>query len=307
MPDAPTTLNSSLRVALVTGATGFVGSHLVSCLVKSGWQVHIVCRANSRMPDVPEFLRVTKHTHDGSTEGMIRLVGDARPSVVFHLASLFLSQHESSDIERLIQSNVLFGNQLLEAMKIHGVNHFINTGTSWQHYEDQTYSPANLYAATKQAFESLLQYYVEAGGLRAITLKLLDTYGPNDPRPKLMNLLKRVAQDMQPLAMSPGEQWLDLVHVDDVMQAYLTAAERLLAGAVQGHECYAVSSGQPIQLRELVRLVENVLGRSLPINWGARAYRSREVMQPWEGVLLPGWAAQVNLAQAIRDMFSESR
>lgn len=246
------------------------------------------------------------HTHDGTTEGMIRLVGKAKPVVVFHLASLFISQHEASDVERLVVSNVLFGSQLLEAMKTHGVSHIINTGTSWQHYENKAYSPVNLYAATKQALESLLQYYVEAHDLRAITLMLFDTYGSHDPRPKLMNLLKRAAENMQPLAMSPGEQWIDLVHVDDVVQAYLKAADRLLADAVQGHECYAVSSGQPIQLREMVRLVERVLGRSLPINWGERAYRDREVMQAWEGAVLPGWAAQVNLAQSIQTMFADS-
>jgi nucleoside-diphosphate-sugar epimerase len=305
MHDAITTASTSARVALVTGATGFVGSHLVPRLVRAGWQVHVVSRVNSRVPDAPEFFQVKMHTHDGTTEGMIRLIGDAKPVVVFHLASLFLSQHEASDVERLVVSNVLFGNQLLEAMKTHGVSHLINTGTSWQHYENKAYSPVNLYAASKQAFESLLQYYVEAHGLRAITLKLSDTYGPHDPRPKLMNLLKRVAENMQPLAMSPGEQWIDLVHVDDVALAYLNAAERLLAGAVPGYESYAVSSGQPIQLRDMVRLVEGVLGRSLPINWGGRAYRDREVMQAWEGAVLPGWAAQINLAQAIRTMFAD--
>lgn len=298
-------MNKNLRIALVTGATGFIGSHLVLRLMRAGWQVHIVRRANSRIAYAHELSDVKTHTHDGTTEGMIRLVGDVQPEVVFHLASLFLSQHEASDVERLVASNVLFGNQLLEAMKAHGINRLINTGTSWQHYENKVYSPVNLYAATKQAFESLLHYYVEAHGLRAITLKLSDTYGPQDTRPKLMNLLKRVAEDMQPLAMSPGEQWIDLVHVDDVAQAYLTAAERMLADTVQGHECYAVSSGQPIQLREMVRLVEGVLGRSLPIKWGGRAYRNREVMQAWEGTVLPGWSAQVNLAQAIQAMFTD--
>jgi nucleoside-diphosphate-sugar epimerase len=184
MHDAITTASTSARVALVTGATGFVGSHLVPRLVRAGWQVHVVSRVNSRVPDAPEFFQVKMHTHDGTTEGMIRLIGDAKPVVVFHLASLFLSQHEASDVERLVVSNVLFGNQLLEAMKTHGVSHLINTGTSWQHYENKAYSPVNLYAATKQAFESLLQYYVEAHGLRAITLKLSDTYGPHDPRPE---------------------------------------------------------------------------------------------------------------------------
>lgn len=79
-----------------------------------------------------------------------------------------------------------------------------------------------------------MQYYIEASGLRVITLKLFDTYGPDDPRPKLMNLIQRMAMDNQPLAMSPGEQQIDLVHVEDVVRAFMVASERLLAGEVTG-------------------------------------------------------------------------
>jgi len=180
-----------------------------------------------------------------------------------------------------------------------GARDLVNTDTSWQHYENQQYSPVNLYAATKQAFEDLLQYYLEACGLRVVTLNLFDTYGPDDPRPKLMNLLKRVAREQQPLAMSPGEQWIDLVHVDDGVRAYEVAAGRLLKGGVMGHERYAVSSGNPVQLRELVRQVERILGRNLPITWGGRPYRSREVMQPYAGRSLPGWMPQTKLGSGL--------
>lgn len=297
-------LNSAMRVALVTGATGFVGRHLVQKLVEDGWQVHIVTRKDSLLPNSQDFSHVFNHAHDGTAEGMVRLVGDVKPNIAFHLASLFLSQHQPKDVEQLILSNVLFGCQLLEALKINGVKCIINTGTSWQHYENQNYSPVNLYAATKQAFEVLMQYYIEADDLKVITLMLFDTCGTNDSRPKLMNLLKRVAEQNQLLEMSPGEQYIDLVHVDDVVRAYAMAADRLLTKNIIGHEHYAVSSGKPIQLRELVKLVEHEIGKKLTINWGGRAYRDREVMVPWKGDSLPGWTTQVDITQIIRSIFA---
>jgi nucleoside-diphosphate-sugar epimerase len=303
MNNVAVTMKSSPRIVLLSGATGFIGSHLVPLLMRAGWETHIVSRANSRLPSIPEFSMIGNHIHDGSTEGMIDIVKDVKPSLVIHLASIFISQHEPGDVEELIKSNVLFGTQLLEAMRINNVKHLINTGTTWQHYEKKEYSPVNLYAATKQAFEALLQYYIESAGMQVITLKLTDSYGPDDPRPKLMNLLKLIAENMQPLAMSPGEQRIDIVHVDDVVRAYVLAAERLLSGAVEKHERYAVRSGLPLQLREFVRMIEHELGRELPIKWGARTYRVREVMDPWEGGLLPGWSAQVELEQGIRTLF----
>ena len=277
-------------IALITGATGFVGSHLAQHLVTAGWQVHVIIRERSKLPNASVFEHITTHTHDGSTEGMVECVSQASPDVVFHLASLFLSQHETKDVKHLIQSNVLFGNQLLEAMWVNGVSRLINTGTSWQHYNNEDYNPVCLYAATKQAFEAILEYYIQACGVKAITLKLFDTYGLDDSRQKLFNLLNKAATSGDPLNMSPGEQLIDLVHVDDVIGAYLISANRLLEDKVLQHESYAVSSGNPIPLRELVQLYGTVTGKNIAVNWAARPYRFREVMNTWnKGSKLEGW------------------
>jgi nucleoside-diphosphate-sugar epimerase len=292
------------RVALVTGATGFVGSHLARHLVREGWQVHIVTRSDSKLIDAPEFKQMTNHVHDGSTQGMVACVAQAKPDVVFHLASLFLLQHATKDVESLVQSNVLFGNQLLEAMKVNGVSRIVNTSTSWQHYNNEDYNPVCLYAATKQAFEAILEYYVQACDIKAITLKLFDTYGSDDRRPKLFNLLNKAAKTGEPLDMSAGEQLIDLVHINDVTEAYVIAAQRLLDGQVSQHERYAVSSGQPLPLKALVQLYSEVSGQAVAVNWGARPYRYREVMVPWtKGLLLPQWRKSINLIEGLKRAF----
>jgi nucleoside-diphosphate-sugar epimerase len=300
MRNADSTQISDTRVALVTGASGFIGGHLVSRLAREGWQAHIVMREGSHLTATPEFSHVVKHTHDGTTEGMIRLVAEAKPDVVFHLASLFLAQHEPKDVEPLVLSNVLFGGQLLEAMRVNGVNQIVNTGTSWQHYNNEDYNPVCLYAATKQAFKDILAYYTEAASIKAVTLELFDTYGPGDPRPKLFHLLNKTAKSGEVLAMSPGEQLIDIVYIDDVVDAYLCAIETL-DNLSTGHHEYAVSSGKPLPLRELVSIYEKVVGVNLPIDWGKRTYRSREVMVPWnKGQPQAGWHPKISLVEGIR-------
>ncbi|HEY0665075.1 MAG TPA: NAD(P)-dependent oxidoreductase [Gallionella sp.] len=286
--------------ALVTGGSGFVGSHLVRRLVREGWQVHVVGREASCYPEAPEFVHVIKHVHDGSTERLVDCVAQAKPDVVFHLASLFLSQHAIKDVTPLIQSNVLFGNQLLEAMRVNNIKHLVNTGTSWQHYNNEDYNPVCLYAATKQAFEAIMEYYVQACEMEAITLKLFDTYGPDDARPKLFSLLEKAAKTQETLAMSPGEQLIDLVYIDDVLDAYLLAAERLLQNKVSRQETYAITSDEPVQLRELVATFSQVIGKPVPVDWGARTYRPREVMAPWnKGEHLPGWKPKISLREGL--------
>lgn len=292
---------SDRKRALVTGATGFVGSNLVRGLINKDWNVDVIVRSSSNL-DVLDAVKnnLTIHSFDGGMEQMQEIVLKASPDMVFHLASMVLGEHKSSQIEGLISSNITFGSQLLEAMMINGISKFINTGTYWEHYENKQYSPVNLYAATKHAFQTILQYYVEAKGIEVVTLKLFDLYGPNDPRPKLLNLLMRIAETGEPLAMSLGEQKIDLVHIDDVVRAYEVAAMRLVNGKVEGHEVYGVGTFSPVTLKEIVTLLELKTKKKLNIDWGGRPYRSREVMEPWGTYeTLPGWHPEINFRSVV--------
>ena len=290
--------------ALVTGATGYIGSRLCQHLLAEGWEVDALVRPSGR--PLPESLagKVSLRTHDGSTQSLLDSVTQANPDVVFHLASLFIAEHRSEQVTDLINSNVLFGTQLIEACARAGVKRFINTGTSWQHYRSDAYDPVCLYAATKQAFEDILDFYVDAFGIDVITLKLFDTYGPDDPRPKLVNLLLKALRTGEAIGMSPGEQLLDLVHIDDVTRAFAVSAQHLLDGrSPPSHKHYAVSTGKPISVRQLVALLEQVGGKALKVTFGARPYREREVMRPWRaGQQLPHWRAEFDLPSGLTSM-----
>ncbi len=284
--------------ALVTGASGFVGSHLTRHLAASGWEVIAVVRAGSSPAEIP----ATCHTHDGTTEGMVGIMGEARPDVVFHLASLFVAEHRTDQVATLVESNLLFGVQLAEAMRVHGRTRLVNTGTAWQHYQDEDYHPVNLYAATKQAYLELLRFFEEAAGLRVITLELYESYGPGDPRPKLMTALLRAVREGGRLSLTDGRQELDLVHVRDIARAYQRAAERLLDGGFSTSECWAVRTGEPRTVRELVELVGRAAGTRLDADWGARPYREREIMRPPVRPTLPGWGAETALEAGVGEL-----
>lgn len=293
-------MNKSRGRALVTGATGYIGSNLVRHLVTQGWEVHIIARPASDLSILaPVRDALTVHEHDGTAQGMIELVGRARPDYVYHLASLFLGQHTAAQLDSLVLSNVLFSAQLAEAMVTHGVKYLINTGTSWQHHHNEDYNPVNLYAATKQAFEDILKYYVEAANLKVTTLALFDTYGPADPRSKLISILWKTALSQEPIGMSPGEQLIDLVYIDDVIDAFMVATSAIESQQA-GHCRYGVSSGSPVKLRDLANLFAQTTGLSLPITWGGRDYRPREVMVPWTAyAVLPGWKSRVAFEDGI--------
>jgi nucleoside-diphosphate-sugar epimerase len=300
--DPARTASARPSTALVTGGTGYLGSSLVRRLVRDGWRVHVIVRGGSKLDILGAVCdRITVHAHDGTTEGMISIVQSAKPEVVFHLASLFLAQHKPAEVTPLVSSNVLFVSQLAEAMMVNQCHRLVNTGTAWQHFENHDYSPVCLYAATKQAAEDILDYYTQATPLRVVTLKIFDSFGPDDPRPKLFFALRKAALAGTPLDFSPGDQRMNLVYVDDLMEAFCVAGRRLLSGEASGHERFGLASRQTVSLKELIGLVAKAAGRAIPINWGARPYRPREIMEPWTKYeRLPGWEAKVSLEEGIK-------
>ncbi len=292
--------------ALVTGASGYLGSLLCRRLVFEGWQVHVVTRPESSMANIDDIAKsICVHEHDGSMEKMATILLESKPMVIFHLASFFLSDHKPSDIDGLIKSNVLFGTQLAEAAVRAGSLCFLNASTSWVHFLDNSYNPVNLYAATKKAFEDILKFYSESLNLKVITLTIFDTYGPGDWRPKLLNLLADAADKGTVLEMSPGDQKIDLVHAKDVVEAFMTASELVRAKTCNNIEEYGVLSGRPLSLKNIVELFERCSGKKLRIKWGERPYRHREVMVPWsKGKVLPGWTPKHDICAGISELMS---
>ncbi|WP_420316812.1 NAD-dependent epimerase/dehydratase family protein [Ekhidna sp.] len=292
---------------VITGGTGFVGSNLARRLIVDH-NVTLIVRLDSyldNLSDISNELNV--FYYNGQIDSLIEFFKKSNTDCVFHLASLFIAEHTSDQIENLIKSNILFGTQLLEAMKEGGVKRIINTGTSWQHYNNEDYNPVCLYAATKQAFETLIDYYHHGEEFSVITLKLFDTYGETDKRPKLINLLKKFANEGTELSMSMGLQKLDLVHIDDVVEAYLISFQKILKNSKPFNLNYGVSSGKHISIRELVSLFESIYGNKLKINWGDRQYRKREVMIPSiNHIPLPEWQPKINLQNGLKRIINKN-
>lgn len=294
------------KTALLTGITGFIGGALAQRLLGEGWHVHAIVRPNSETSRFKNP-RLTLHRWNGSAVELARIVEVAQPHVAFHLASLFLADHTASQVEELVRSNILFPTQLAEALTAGGCKRLINTGTAWQHFCGEPYRPVNLYAATKQAFDDVLAYYCDTCGLSVTTLKLFDTYGPHDKRRKLIRILIDAARTGQPLDMSPGEQIVDMTHIDDVVDAYMLVADRMLNADRPLRETYLLS-GERHSVCDLVALVGRALCTELTVHFGGRPYRNREVMVPVEvtsETSLPGWRRRRNLESALPTLINQ--
>jgi nucleoside-diphosphate-sugar epimerase len=294
---------------LLTGATGYIGSRLARRFVERGHTVSIICRPNSSFGLIDSIKeKIEIYPIDGSFASINNVIQKSCPDLVIHIASLFLTEHQPSQVKDILRSNVEFPSLLLEAMFRNRVFHFINTNTSWQYFEPDinAYHPTNLYAASKQAYEDILKYYVEACGFSALSLTLYDTFGTDDPRKKLFSLFAKASGSCESVNMSSGLQKIDLVYIDDVVEAFFHASHQLLeSNSNSTYANFTVRTNQPRNLREIAATYESISGRPLKINWGALPHRRREIFMPWEvGVILPNWTAKISLEDGIRRLLN---
>ena len=292
---------------LVTGATGFIGRNLVKLLLDKNSDIHCIVRVNSDITNVDSRAKIFKY--DEHMDQLIAYFNNEKFDGVIHLASLFLATHTRDDVSTLVSSNIKFGTQILEACKESKVKWFINTGTFWQNYENEDYNPVNLYAATKEAFEVMAKYYTQTSDLIFTTIKLNDTFGPNDTRNKVFNLWNRVSKSGEVLEMSAGEQIIDISYIDDVISAYEVLITHLNSDQKEDfkNKEFVVINNEKMSLKELSKVFEEATNTKLNIKWGVRPYREREVMIPYDkGQTVPNWNQKYTLKQAIQKTIGEN-
>lgn len=266
---------------LLTGATGFVGSNFIKQL-KYKYNIHLLVRPSSKIVQTENVF-----VYEDNILALMGYLKNHQIEGIVHLASLYIAEHKTDEIKYMVLSNIYLGTAMLEAAKLAGIQWFLNTGSIWQNYNVPDYSdaycPVNLYAATKQAFITMAKYYTETSGIRFCTLKLCDTYGEKDTRKKVFTLFEQIAKSGEVLDMSPGEQLLDIVHVNKVVSEFEKLIDALSDGKVLSLSEYVVTSGGHVRLKDLAIQYEKEHGVKLNINWGGRSYRQREVMQPYKG------------------------
>lgn len=299
-----------MNSVLVTGATGFIGSRLVRTLLDGGVPVLAMVRERSTLPPPLRQDRAELELlqDDGTVEGLAHAMTVHDTSLVVHCAAHYVSTHAAKDVVPLIEANVLLGARLAEAMVLAHATSLIVLSTMWQHAGEHpdSYHPANLYAATKRSLEDILLFYSIAAGLRVSVLEICDTYGPEDTRPKLIPALLKALRDNTALDLSPGEQHLDLLHVDDVVAGIMHAADSAASWPPGTFSRFSLSAIQTVTLRELVAMLETAAQRQIEARWGAKPYRPREVMRPHSPYPpLPGWSPHIGLFDGLASLVKE--
>lgn len=288
---------------LLTGATGFIGTNFILQLYDK-YELIALVRKSSNVNKIKDYCKIYYYENFAILKKNLQ---EEQIDGVLHLATLYLRCHSSEDLKDLIDSNILFGVELLEIL--HSINFsgwFINIGTFWQFYQNLPNNPLNLYAATKTAFLNIANYYTQVAKYKFVTILLNDTYGPNDWRPKIINLWKKSLETKEVVKMSGGKQIIDMLYIDDVINAFEKCINNFKDEKNTNNAIYALHSKERITLKQLSNIFEECVQKKLNIIWGALPYSDRENFIPFEGgEKLPNWEQKISLKEGFIKMINE--
>jgi nucleoside-diphosphate-sugar epimerase len=243
--------------ALITGGTGFTGSALSARLAKDGHTVIALDNKPGLLDD--ELRRLGVRIEYGSVTDR-ELVGRVTAGCerVFHLASAWRIVNVSDAL--YYDTNVNGTRVVAEAALAHGAR-LIHCSTCGVHgnprelptKETSAIAPVDVYQRTKWQGEQVVREYVERG-LWATIIRSTSHYGPGDPE-RIFHVYKRVARGHFTF-LGPGTAHFHLLYVDNLVDAFLLAAERDVARG----EAYLVGDERSLTLRELVLAIAEALG-----------------------------------------------
>ena len=268
---------------LVTGANGFIGSHLSRYLISHNADVHLFLRKGcdmTRIRDIEPRVRIWR----GDILDFHALLDCFRiavPKIIFHLAAVLNVSRDTRLLNSLLDTNFQGTLNIFRAVQETGISPdcIINTGSSEEYgagaapfVESQREMPVSPYSVSKVAATHLGQMLYRTSGLPVVTLRPFLVYGPGQSTNMFIPSLIRHCLEKKDFSMTEGDQSRDFVYVDDVVDAYArVAVSRLAAG-----EVINVGSGIENQIRYVAEQVVHKMGSPVRLMIGALQKRTGE-------------------------------
>ncbi|MDR1348559.1 MAG: NAD(P)-dependent oxidoreductase [Prevotellaceae bacterium] len=264
---------------LITGATGFIGKHLIPQIAGMYKNAKILT-VNRSVEKAKKLFPELKCEHIllNDYENITKF----NPDIVIHLATLSTSRNDTEIIKPMLAANIEFGVRLLTTLvKCNNLKLFVNVG-SFAEYRTGTdeINDAYLYAATKSAFRNFVDYYSNMSHFKYITAIPYSVYGGNDTTKKIMDYIRESLVAKTPVKMTKGEQVLDFIHISDVVDFFIKVIENMqsITENLPNGENFYVGTGKGTKIRDLAKLIEKAENKKCNIEWGGLPYRQMDVM-----------------------------
>ena len=202
---------------LLTGSSGFIGSNILNSLSEK-YKFYLVVR--KKLPKKILIKKNIKIIYFKNYETLNSKLKKIKVNTVIHCATHYAKNHKFSDIKKFCNSNLLFGNIILENLNVMKVRKFINFSTVWEDSNAKKNNTMNLYAAYKKSFSTILDFYKKnLKKIKFYELMISDTFGKNDHRKKIINILKMNYKKKKTINIVSKKLHLNLLNISDIVSA----------------------------------------------------------------------------------------
>lgn len=312
-------MSASFHRCLVTGAGGFIGSHLVERLVRDGARVRAFVHYGSRpglgnLDLLPAEIRASVEVVAGDVTDPTSIdAAVAGCDVVHHLAAIISIPQSFHSPQRCLEVNAEGTLRVLEACRRHGVGRLVHTSTSEVYGSAQSVPMAEShplraqspYAASKIAADAMVEAMHRSFGIPVVTVRPFNTYGPRQStRAVIPSIVSQLVLGGESLELGDLRPSRDFVHVEDTVAGFVSAATAV--GAVGG--VFNLATGRDVSIGELARTAMGAVGREVPIvRSDARARPPQSEVTRLCGDATAarrtlGWSAKVSLEDGVRSV-----
>lgn len=283
------------RTVLVTGASGFIGSHLSARLARAGALVHALSRTARADTASERWWQVD--LADGRSVG--ELFEAIRPQLVFHLASRVSGGTELELVEPMLEDNLVSALNVMSAAQRCSSERVVLAGTMLE--EAAGGVPISPYAAAKSAAAAYARMFHALYATPVVNLRLHMVYGPGQDSGKLIPHVATSLARGRAAKVSSGRRQVDWIYVDDVVDALVVAG---CAPGIEG-EAIDIGSGELVTIRALVeRLAAIVGGAGAEVEFGGlddRPLEDPRVADVARSSRLMGWQPRTTLEAGLRE------
>jgi nucleoside-diphosphate-sugar epimerase len=289
------------ETVLLTGGTGFLGSHLIYVLLKNNYRVIVLKRSTSNIWRIDDVLEKIV-CYDIDSAGLEAAFSDQHIDAIIHTACCYGRNNEKASV--IADTNIMFGLQLFEFADKFNTDTFFNTDTLLQKY-------LNAYSLSKKHLVEWLKKL--SGKVRVINMKLEHMYGPKDDNTKFVPwIIEQLEQNQRMINLTSGIQQRDFVYVTDVAQAYLQVLKHRTK--LEEYSEFEIGTGQSIPVREfvceIVRQYKKQHSKNQTrLNFGSIPDREGEMMYmkaDIRGLTSLGWKPVVDFEKGIKSIITPS-
>ena len=277
------------KTLLLTGTTGFVGYKFLLFALSNNFSVIDVLREknkkNKKIIKLKEiYPKKYKNIFFSNNNSLSKQLKNTKADYFINFATLYSNNHSHSQITDFVDSNILFPTLIYDIIN-NKIKKMINFGSMMQHSKDAKLVSKNLYAATKNAFEMIANYYANINNkTKFYNIKFYESFGDNDNRKKIIPTIINNYKQKKTTKIISKQLALNIIHTDDIINSIMILLNNNITPGT-----YCIKNTKNIKISNLINTLNKVLNKKIKVKYGNKSitsnyYNNLKILPKWKPI-----------------------